>query len=701
MSLVDVRGVTLRSVRLYGFLGLLVVVCVVALGSTSAMASTCGLCGVPSSDLRGVAVDQESDDVYVVDRGNNRVDELDSTGALLRAWGWGVADGTTHALQSCTSSCHAGLPGSGAGQFEQPEGVAVDNSPGLSPHDVYVVDRGNHRVEKFTDTGGFLLMFGGEVNKTTKGDVCLAGQECQAGVSGTANGRFELGFGDVIAVGSTGTVYVGDLNRVQEFTSAGVYQSQVSLSSAGHTEGLAVNAAGDLYVISEKLSGVREYEPSGTLVRTVDAAGEPKALTVAPSGGVIMSDGTSAAKNYHLLEYGSAGEELASFDAGMEDGARGIDFQGASTVGVLGKETVRSVPLPPGGPLIVNGSESAVPGHCVVLYATVNPEGLETAYHFQFGTSMSYGSRTPTEALSGGGFEDQEVSGELCGLSPGTAYHYRLVAENTDGTALGQDHLFTTPPVTPAIVDESVSGVTEHDATLEAMINPGGQAVRYQFQVAANPDEFPSEMECPPGVYWAPFDGCDGTVVASALPIGFIEKGSTAQPVSLDLAGVGVMLAPNTTYHYRVLVTRSVPTEDTIQWEGLPVYGVEVMFTTPESQAEILGRLLAEGAPAREAERQAKAAKEQAEAAAASAAAKKKQEEEAMAAAKKKQEEEAAATKKGEAEKTKPKTLTRSQKLTKILRACKKESKMKRAQCEKQAHKKYGTAGKRASRRRR
>jgi hypothetical protein len=41
--------------------------------------------------------------------------------------------------------------------------------------------------------------------------------------------------------------------------------------------------------------------------------------------------------------------------------------------------------------------------------------------------------------------------------------------------------------------------------------------------------------------------------------------------------------------------------------------------------------------------------------------------------------------------------LTKAQKLAKALRACKKEPKKKRARCVKQAHKKYGPAGKRAS----
>ena len=95
--------------------------------------------------------------------------------------------------------------------------------------------------------------------------------------------------------------------------------------------------------------------------------------------------------------------------------------------------------------------------------------------------------------------------------------------------------------------------------------------------------------------------------------------------------------------------------------------------------------------------REAVAKKQQEEAAA--AAAKKQQEEAAAAAAKKTQEEEVAANKKREAEnQTKP--LTRSQKLSRALKQCKKEPKRKQASCEKQAKKKYGKVGKKPGKRR-
>jgi hypothetical protein len=131
----------------------------------------------------------------------------------------------------------------------------------------------------------------------------------------------------------------------------------------------------------------------------------------------------------------------------------------------------------------------------------------------------------------------------------------------------------------PVIDSESASSITGHDAILEAKINPEGQAVRYQFQLVLSQSEYRSEVVCPP--HPGPPFICTGEHVASALPLGYLESGSADQPVSLDLAGAGVTLQPGTTYHYRVIVVKSVQTEDTITWQGPPVYGPDQTFTTP------------------------------------------------------------------------------------------------------------------------
>ena len=52
--------------------------------------------------------------VYVTDNHNRRIQKFSSSGALLEAWGWGVATGAG-AYEICTSGCQAGILGAGGG----------------------------------------------------------------------------------------------------------------------------------------------------------------------------------------------------------------------------------------------------------------------------------------------------------------------------------------------------------------------------------------------------------------------------------------------------------------------------------------------------------------------------------------------------------------------------------------------------------
>ena len=111
-------------------------------------------------------------DVYIADRNNARIDKFGPSGEFLLAWGWGVADGKSEELQACgpatgpaTAECHPGREGAGGGEFERPVGVAVDDSTNAldpSKGDVYIEDERNHRIQKFTPGGKFLLAWGEE-----------------------------------------------------------------------------------------------------------------------------------------------------------------------------------------------------------------------------------------------------------------------------------------------------------------------------------------------------------------------------------------------------------------------------------------------------------------------------------------------------------------------------------------------------------
>lgn len=79
------------------------------------------------------------------------------------------------------------------------------------------------------------------------------------------------------------------------------------------------------------------------------------------------------------------------------------------------------------------------------LTGQVNPRGLATTYFFQYGTTTAYGTRTPSSSAGGGG-APVAAAANLTGLAPNTRYHFRLVARNRDGTTLGANRSFRTPP---------------------------------------------------------------------------------------------------------------------------------------------------------------------------------------------------------------------------------------------------------------
>jgi hypothetical protein len=140
----------------------------------------------------------------------------------------------------------------------------------------------------------------------------------------------------------------------------------------------------------------------------------------------------------------------------------------------------------------------------------------------------------------------------------------------------------------PTVEYEWASNISTTDATVHAAINPDGlpNGVYYQFQVVKNTSEYPPEIVCPERALPPGHDTCGPVPLPhGGMSIGFISAGSTGQSVSQDLASADITLRPNTTYHYRVIVVKRVLTEDTLEWEGPPVYGPDQAFTTPAAEA--------------------------------------------------------------------------------------------------------------------
>jgi len=92
-------------------------------------------------------------------------------------------------------------------------------------------------------------------------------------------------------------------------------------------------------------------------------------------------------------------------------------------------------------PSVATKAASNVDFSTATLNGSVNPNGLETKTYFEYGTTVSYGSKT-AEVSVGSGSTSLETAQAGSGLTPNTTYHYRVVATNADGTSTGGDRTF-------------------------------------------------------------------------------------------------------------------------------------------------------------------------------------------------------------------------------------------------------------------
>ncbi len=109
-------------------------------------------------------------------------------------------------------------------------------------------------------------------------------------------------------------------------------------------------------------------------------------------------------------------------------------------------------------------SPSAVGTSVATFAATVNPHGLATTAHFEYGLDGKYRSPSPAGVVYDQSSPDQQVGSDLAahtinatvtGLIPNALYHVRLVASNAAGASGGPDGTFMTradpPPPPPTI----------------------------------------------------------------------------------------------------------------------------------------------------------------------------------------------------------------------------------------------------------
>ncbi|HEU5143492.1 MAG TPA: NHL repeat-containing protein, partial [Solirubrobacterales bacterium] len=490
-------------------------------------------------DLRGMDASPTSGHIFAADRLNARIVELDVWGQFVKAWGWGVRDGSS-ALQTCgpgatppSATCLPGIVGTGPGQMSSPVGIAVGADESIYVYEGEECVEGcsrpqNFRVQKFTPAGAFVLMFGGEVNKTRSAEVgttpaernlCIAssGDTCGIGVfdaappePGAFSNRSDL---DAIDVGPDGTIYVGDNERIQAFSPSGAFEEAIVGSLAGEkVRSLALDSAGSFFVtlsgsfLSSK-PNVRKLNPAG-VEGNVLAAVNPGALAIDAEGNVFAVDtigGVAPGRLPRVVKFSPSGELLIPTEEESE-AVKKAEEEGKDPPPAFAEAHLGAFPRLPS-------------------LATSSACGIE-------GTDLYVGS------------------------------HYQNEGE-TYVTAYGpppDPEICPPPPGAPTIAEQYATAVDPDGATVKAKINP-----RFWPDTTFHVEY--GTGKCSEG-------GCPSSTPET-------ELGSHA---NVPLTTKGVLLeglAPNTTYRYRFVAVSS---------GGGPVVGVgpgeeEATFTTPPPPA--------------------------------------------------------------------------------------------------------------------
>lgn len=465
----------------------------------------------------GIAIDQSNGDVYVTDSGNE----------LIRRYSTDGSSTPTYSLDADYAGPAAGSGAEEVGSFAS--AIAIDPTGG----DLLVADRGNDRVSRFDSAGAFVSSFDGsdssdgafthleDVTVSPAGKIFIADGEAATGPSRVLrfsdSGAYEATLRELAANGDAYLAYgaahdelfVGDARECVFCT--------VSFHVIDPVTGTTI---ADVAAPSEQLGGLASEPGSGRLyavavrgeffaparvvvyarTRPDVALDTPGPLTTSSAhlSGTVDPDGVATAYRFEISKDGGATWLLSPQpDAAAGAGASPVSVETDFTVEPNTEYTARLVASN------VEGGRAETPAQTFVTVAappqtetlpatgidetgadlngTINPFGLQTTYHFEYGPTTAYGSRIPagTEAVAGQGRVSKSFHRTLAGLSPGTTYHFRLVATNSAGTTEGEDQTFTT----------QASGSIPHRSYEQVSpVNKQGASIigRVGFQAAAD-----------------------------------------------------------------------------------------------------------------------------------------------------------------------------------------------------------------------
>jgi hypothetical protein len=466
-----------------------------------------------------------------------------------------------------------GGPGSGAGQFEEPSGVAVDEAAGdWASGDVYVTTSSQERPE-YDVVDVFRPGAGGKEPASTLAQIKGTPAE---GEPATGEGKPFVGPHGVAVDSLNGDVVVADEDVVDVFEPEpgmpGIYRYLFDIT--GTPAGSFEDVGG-----SEGVKGVTVDGGKGAIFVWGAEAGEDVVDEFRLAGGGVSTEfvgrltGTPAGPFEDVQSVAVDDDPSSSTYGDVFVGDYRAEA-GAGVVDVFGPDVV--VPDVTTEPASGSQIEPKTHTFSSVLNGTVNPaEAGEATCEFVWGLSTS--ELTKTAECEGPGSKATPVPNgntpvpvhaKLEGLTADTKYFYRLQASNVHegqvetntGEGAADEGSFTTPG--PGIEEESVSEVGSSSAALEATVDPDKGATSYYFQYNKTGTESCGESP----------SSCTSMPTSPGHGIGSGEA-------EVKFAEHIQELASGTTYHYRVVAVSGIEVAPEV-FEAETFYGPDETFTT-------------------------------------------------------------------------------------------------------------------------
>ena len=199
-----------------------------------------------------------------------------------------------------------GQPGSGNGQLQNPEGIAVD-AEGL----VYVADFSNNRIEVFREDGTFVRQFGtGElcgpwsvtvnnkhvyVAESSNHRIAIFTLEGQLirTIGSQGSGPAQFNVPTAPALSPDGDMYVADRNnhRIQVFNSDGVYQREFGGGQLKNPYDILITADGHVLVADYAYGNNRVviFNTTGQLIHSFQVPSTPFGLAIDHNGNLLVT----------------------------------------------------------------------------------------------------------------------------------------------------------------------------------------------------------------------------------------------------------------------------------------------------------------------------------------------------------------------------------------------------------------------------